>query len=112
MTMRAAKGVEPALYNIPQVCELLSIGRSSAYELISSGRLQTVRIPGLTSMRVTAQSVRDLLASAPAANRAEDSYRGSGEIRRIKDGLPPSPRKKRRRSSMKTPRLSTFWRRK
>jgi hypothetical protein len=68
--MRAAKGVEPALYNIPQVYELLSIGRSSAYKLISSGRLQTVRIPGLTSMGVTAESVRDLLASAPAANRA------------------------------------------
>jgi predicted DNA-binding transcriptional regulator AlpA len=36
----AAK-VEPALYTIPQVCEILCIGRSTAYALISRGDLDS-----------------------------------------------------------------------
>jgi excisionase family DNA binding protein len=88
--------VAPAVYAVPQVCHLLSIGRSTCYELISRGHLQTKRIPGLTSMRITAESVHNLLASAPAANSADDSYRGAGVVRRQKDGLPPSPRRTKR----------------
>jgi excisionase family DNA binding protein len=51
----------PRLYTINQVTEILSIGRTSTYELIRSGRLKSVKIG--SSRRIPATSVDDFLAS-------------------------------------------------
>jgi excisionase family DNA binding protein len=36
--------VSPLFHQIPEVCRLLGVGRSSIYELIASGRLASVAI--------------------------------------------------------------------
>ena len=51
----------PRLYTINQVTEILSIGRTSTYELIRSGRLKSIKIG--SSRRIPATSVDDFLAS-------------------------------------------------
>ncbi|WP_308646353.1 helix-turn-helix domain-containing protein [Nocardia farcinica] len=35
---------EQAIYDIPTVCNRLSISRSSVYELIAAGRLKSVKV--------------------------------------------------------------------
>lgn len=45
----------PRLYTIRDVCELLKIGRTKAYELIAAGDLHTVKIG--TATRVKSDSV-------------------------------------------------------
>ena len=69
----AAAKVEVALYTIPQVCERLCIGRSTAYALIGRGDLEAVKLKGLDITRVTAKSVDRLLGAATKAHIA-DSY--------------------------------------
>jgi len=51
----------PRLYTINQVTEILSIGRTSTYELIRSGRLKSIKIG--SSRRIPSTSVDDFLAS-------------------------------------------------
>lgn len=49
------------LYTTSQAAEMLSIGRTSVYELINSGRLQSVKIGACR--RVPAIAISDYVAS-------------------------------------------------
>jgi excisionase family DNA binding protein len=68
--------VTAALYTIPQACEILCIGRSTAYNLISRGELEGVRFAGLSLIRVTRKSVDRLLGTTIKAEIAP-SQKGS-----------------------------------
>lgn len=52
--------IEPLLYTVPQVTEILNLGRTAAYDLIRTGRLKSVKIGA--SRRVPASAVSDFLA--------------------------------------------------
>ena len=47
---------EPVLLRIPEAAEMLSVGRSTVYEMIADGPLETGRIG--RSVRVTVSSLR------------------------------------------------------
>lgn len=49
----------PLLYTINQAAEILSIGRTSTYELVRSGRLKSVKIG--SSRRVTELHLREFV---------------------------------------------------
>ena len=49
------------LYTLKDVCEILKIGRTSVYELISQGRLNSTKIHG--SRRFTRKHIEDLIKS-------------------------------------------------
>jgi excisionase family DNA binding protein len=51
----------PLLYTVPQITEMLSIGRTAAYELIKSGRLRSVKIGN--SRRIPAVALDEFLES-------------------------------------------------
>src|SRR5262249_176889 len=60
-----AISVEPALHTIQNTCKILGCGRSTVYELIGKGRLDARKI--LTATRITDESIRALISSAPKA---------------------------------------------
>lgn len=45
---------EPLLYTVPQVTEMLNIGRTATYDLIRTGRLKSVKIGALRRVPNTA----------------------------------------------------------
>ena len=45
---------EPLLYTVPQVTEMLNIGRTATYDLIRTGRLKSVKIGALRRVPSTA----------------------------------------------------------
>jgi excisionase family DNA binding protein len=63
--MTAVENIAPELYDIRGACAVLSCSRSTIYKLIENRSLQAVKI--LNGTRITAASVRALLAKAPAA---------------------------------------------
>jgi excisionase family DNA binding protein len=79
----AAAKVEAALYTIPQACEILCIGRSTAYALIGRGNLDAVRLPGLNIIRVTRESVERLLGAAIKADIAPSKGSLKTTLRRL-----------------------------
>ena len=52
---------DQVLLKIPEVAEMLSIGRSTVYEMITDGRLETVHIG--RSVRITASSIESFVDS-------------------------------------------------
>jgi len=50
---------EPLLYSVNQVAHILSIGRTATYDLIRSGRLQSVKIGA--SRRIPSAAVDQFL---------------------------------------------------
>lgn len=50
---------EPLLYTVPQVTEMLNIGRTAAYDLIRTGRLKSVKIGALR--RVPGSAITDFM---------------------------------------------------
>lgn len=53
---------ERQFYRIGEVAEMLGIGRSLAYRLVSEGRIPSIRIEGTRSRRVSAQGLEDWVA--------------------------------------------------
>jgi excisionase family DNA binding protein len=47
-----------------EVAELLSISRSKVYELISSGRIPSIRLESESLLRVPLESLRELIRKA------------------------------------------------
>ena len=60
---------DPRLYSITEVAQLLSIGRSTVYDLVRSGELPSVRLG--RSVRVTAEALRDLIERNRADSQGE-----------------------------------------
>jgi excisionase family DNA binding protein len=63
--MAAAPEIQPALYNINEIAQLLSCSRRTIYELITRGDLEAVKL--LYSTKITAKSFHALIARAPKA---------------------------------------------
>ena len=61
--------MEKLLYSHVQVAEILSLGRSKTYELISSGQLRSIRIG--RSIRVPASALREFVQRQEAAQEGE-----------------------------------------
>lgn len=57
----------PLAHRIPDACQRIGLGRSSLYELIKAGRLQTVRIAGRTL--VPEAELQRLIAEARAVQK-------------------------------------------
>lgn len=51
--------IEPKTYRVEDICKLLNIGRSSAYNLVREGHFKTVRIG--TSIRISKKSFDEWL---------------------------------------------------
>ena len=62
----------PLLLRIPEVQARLAVGRSTVYELISSGELEVIYIG--RSVRVTASSVVKWVEKETAKRRVESNY--------------------------------------
>lgn len=58
----------PLLLRVPEVCELLALGRSTVYVLMTAGDLETVHIG--RSVRVTAESAHSFVER----NRSGDAH--------------------------------------
>jgi excisionase family DNA binding protein len=56
-----SRSAQPALLKIPQVATDLNVSRTTVYELIRSGKLQTVKIG--KSVRVTREGLRRFIDS-------------------------------------------------
>ena len=56
---------EKLAYRVPEVCELLSLGRAKVYRLIESGELSSHKIGGCTV--VTAKALREFVDALPDA---------------------------------------------
>lgn len=59
--------MERRLYRVPEVAQILDVGRSTVYSLIKSGELQSVRVAGC---RRIAASDLDLYVDALRNNSA------------------------------------------
>lgn len=55
---------ERLAYRVPEAAKILGISRSSIYELIAAGHLESVRLPGGRIRVVTAEALRELLERA------------------------------------------------
>ncbi len=55
-------GVERRTYTVPEVAEILGIGRNTAYEVCRKGEIPTIRIGG--RILIPRDVVDDLLGSA------------------------------------------------
>lgn len=51
--------IEPKTYRVEDICKLLNIGRSSAYNLVREGHFKTVRIG--TAIRISKKSFDEWL---------------------------------------------------
>ena len=51
--------MDKLLYTVPEVAEMVGLGRSKLYELIASGQIQTVRIG--RSVRVPVDALRTFM---------------------------------------------------
>lgn len=60
---------DPLLVNVPEACRLLSLGRSSLYELIGSGDLRVIRV-GRRVLVPTAELDRVIEQRMPAGDPA------------------------------------------
>lgn len=55
-------GTDPLTVRIPEACRLTGIGRSKLYELIVEGRIEIVKVGGMTL--VSFESLKRLIADA------------------------------------------------
>lgn len=55
-------GTDPLTVRIPEACRLTGIGRSKLYELIAEGRIEIVKVGGMTL--VSFESLKRLIADA------------------------------------------------
>jgi predicted site-specific integrase-resolvase len=62
MNMNDSKNIAPLTLNINDACKAIGIGRTSLYELINEGKLETVIIAGRRLVPVTA--IRALIEEA------------------------------------------------
>jgi len=44
---------------VPEVAEMLGLGRSAVYQLLASGELQSVKLSGFRARRVSRRSLED-----------------------------------------------------
>jgi excisionase family DNA binding protein len=58
------KAVDHVLLKVVDVARLLSVSRSKAYELVSSGRLQSVKVDGCR--RVRSSDLEQFIANLPS----------------------------------------------
>jgi excisionase family DNA binding protein len=74
----AIPAVEPALFTVAEVCRILSIRPTTIYKLIALGELDARKVGcgtrGGRGTRITAESVRRLLAAAPKVEITGKSY--------------------------------------
>jgi excisionase family DNA binding protein len=78
----------PLLLRVPQACELLAIGRSTLYVLMSNGELEVVHIG--RSVRITTASARRYVERQ--LNRAADGTAVASERVEAAPSPPPSSR--------------------
>ena len=57
-TEKAYEGL-PLYLNVPQICSVLQIGRTTAYELIRCGRIPSIRVG--KQIRVPREALRTLI---------------------------------------------------
>lgn len=50
----------PRLLTVPQACEHLSLRKSKVYDLISSGRLKSIKLDG--ARRITAEALAEFIS--------------------------------------------------
>lgn len=55
----------PRVYTVPEVAQVLRIGRGAAYALVNSGQLRAIRV-GNRTIRVPADAVDDFLTNGSA----------------------------------------------
>ena len=60
---------ERLAFRVPEVGELVGIGRSKAYQLVASGEIPSIRIG--RAVRVPAQALKDYLARKQAEAEGE-----------------------------------------
>ena len=65
---RRTRSVDPLLVTIPEAADVLSIGRSTMYELINAGQIGLVRIG--RSVRVSIATLEDFVAEREKDARA------------------------------------------
>lgn len=63
--MNGAAALSPLLYRIPQVAQLLALGRSTVYELIQRGDLPVVRVG--RAVRVRAADLNEWVRTQEAS---------------------------------------------
>ena len=73
MSSTAARRGEQLLYTVNEACDVLRIGRTKIYELMSDGRLPFARLDG--RRRVFADDVRQLLVA-----QGTISHSGNGDL--------------------------------
>jgi excisionase family DNA binding protein len=73
MLLTQPKNIQPALLSVPETAQLLGVGRSTVYVLVSNGDLQAVKI-GARSL-IKRRSAENLIERLPAA-RVNLSPRG------------------------------------
>jgi excisionase family DNA binding protein len=62
---------EKLLISVEEACQILSIGKTRAYELIKSGQLRTVKL-GVTR-RVLYESVREFVAALTQQSTSQEA---------------------------------------
>jgi len=60
-------GNRPLSHTVSKVCELTGYGPTTVWKLISNGKLEVVRVPGIRRTLVTDDSLIRLLAPASAS---------------------------------------------
>lgn len=69
----------PRVYSIDEAAEILAVGRTSIYKLVRRGTLTAIKIDGLRGMRIKADDLDAMIASArivtPSELDAEDDGR-------------------------------------
>jgi len=58
---RGGKNMEILLYKPPQVAEILNLGRSKTYELITTGQIKSIRVG--RAIRIPAAALREYVAA-------------------------------------------------
>ncbi len=74
----------PLVYTIPEVAELLAIGRGAAYQAAACGQIPTVRIG--RSLRVPRWALEELLSSPAAGSRSPQTNGADGKAGAVKGG--------------------------
>ncbi len=54
--------MEKAFYRIPEVAEILSLGKSVTYKLVAEGKIPSVWMNGLKARRVPAEALKRFIA--------------------------------------------------
>lgn len=60
--------MEKSFYRISEVAQILSIGKSLAYQLVASGEIPSVRLAGRRSVRVPAKALQEWIEAQTNAD--------------------------------------------